>query len=131
MNLIKPFTAILPQGYISSKSIFFFFFLPFSYILLAQRPASQTTHIDIVKSQPALQSPSSQKILVGNQISMSQKQIDSHAANRLETLTIWSLLPARYHYDLQVTDNSKIYPCFAFNFGRLPKGPHALYLTLT
>ena len=45
-------------------------------------------HINTFKSQPALQSPSFQKNLVGNQIIVSQKQINPQAANRLETLTI-------------------------------------------
>ena len=47
---------------------------------------------------------------------MSQKQINSRAANRLETPTTWNLLPAKYHYDLQVMSNGKTYPSFAFSF---------------
>ena len=122
MNLIKPFTAILPQGYICSKSTFLlpFFFLSPTHPLHSDLLPKQRTSIS---SNPALQSPSSQKNLVSNQIIMFQKQIDSCAANRLETPTIWSLLLTRYHYDLQVKDNSRTYPGFAFNFGLPPKRP--------
>ena len=54
---------------------------------------------------------------------MSQKQINPRAANRLGTFTIWSLLLDRYHNNLQVADNGKTYPRFAFNLCPPPKRP--------
>ena len=77
--------------------------------------------INTFELQPAPQSPISQKIFVDNQVTMSQKCIDPWSADRIKTLTIWSLLPTKYHYNFKVTKSGKICSRFGFHIRQSPK----------
>ena len=121
MKLIRPFIAILSQGYISSKSAFFFLFF-FSFL---HNAGTAIKHHNTTNSQERRSAPT---ISLSRQsafyqyahhilhyliklttdpmaINKNQKRVNSHSADRIEIPTIWSLLPSRYHYDLKVTRN--------------------------
>ena len=54
---------------------------------------------------------------------MAPQRKDPRIEERLATPAIYGLLPSRYHYELKITSNGRIYPCFPFTFGAPPDHP--------